>query len=340
LPKWRTKMKIVICICASLVLFLPLIASADDKQKKGNGGKAAHTAASSGAKAGKGAPATAGRAISHGPGIGGAQHNIGGAQHNAGNNLQRGGQTGHAQQGLTSHQEAQHGLNSHHDAQHDLTSHQEAKHGLNSHHEAQHDLTAQQEAKHSLSSGKGAQQGLNSRAGNGFKGQHVAGVSPNHPGNRGFARPNQFAGGHWRSGQHWRNYHALYSGYHRSWHDRGWWRGHYNRVVFVGGNYWGGNWYWDGGYWFPAWGYEPGYSAYVYDGPIFAYANLPPDQVVVNIQEALQDQGYYAGEIDGQLGQQTRDALAAYQRDHNLELTAAIDEATVQALGLTTAEEV
>jgi localization factor PodJL len=60
----------------------------------------------------------------------------------------------------------------------------------------------------------------------------------------------------------------------------------------------------------------------------------------VNIQEALQDQGYYAGEIDGQLGQQTRDALAAYQRDHNLELTAAIDEATVQALGLTTAEEV
>ena len=59
-----------------------------------------------------------------------------------------------------------------------------------------------------------------------------------------------------------------------------------------------------------------------------------------DIQEALQDQGYYAGEIDGQLGQQTRDALAAYQRDHNLELTAAIDEATVQALGLTTAEEV
>ncbi|PYK43055.1 MAG: hypothetical protein DME46_08535, partial [Verrucomicrobia bacterium] len=124
------------------------------------------------------------------------------------------------------------------------------------------------------------------------------------------------------------------------WHDRGWWRGHYNRVVFVGGNYWGGNWYWDGGYWFPAWGYDPVYSGYVYDGPIFAYANLPPDQVVVNIQEALQDQGYYAGEIDGQLGQQTRDALAAYQRDHNLELTAAIDEATVQALGLTNAEEV
>jgi len=321
-------MKIVICICASLVLFLPLIASADDKQKKGNGGKAAHTAASSGAKAGKGAPVTAGRAISHGPGIGGAQHN-------AGNNLQTSGQTGHPQHGLTSHQETKNGVAGSQETQHGLTSQQEAKHGLNSHHEAQHDLTSQQEAKHGLSSGKGAQQGVNARAGNGFKGQHAAGVSANHPLNRGFARSNQFAGH-----QHWRNYHVLYSGYHRSWHDRGWWRGHYNRVVYVGGNYWGGNWYWDGGYWFPAWGYVPGYAGYVYDGPIFAYDNLPPDQVVVNIQEALQDQGYYAGEIDGQLGQQTRDALAAYQRDHNLELTAAIDEATVQALGLTTAEEV
>ena len=321
-------MKIVICICASLVLFLPLIASADDKQKKGNGGKAAHTAASSGAKAGKGAPVTAGHAISHGPGIGGAQHN-------AGNNLQTSGQTGHPQHGLTSHQETKNGVAGSQETQHGLTSQQEAKHGLNSH----HDLTSQQEAKHGLSSGKGTQQGVNARAGDGFKGQHAAGVSANHPLNRGFARSNQFAG-HWRSGQHWRNYRALYSGYHRSWHDRGWWRGHYNRVVYVGGNYWGGNWYWDGGYWFPAWGYVPGYAGYVYDGPIFAYDNLPPDQVVVNIQEALQDQGYYAGEIDGQLGQQTRDALAAYQRDHNLELTAAIDEATVQALGLTTAEEV
>src|SRR5438067_283110 len=110
-------MKIVVYICASLVLFFPLIASADDKQKKGNGGKAAHTAASSGAEAGKGAPVTAGRAISHGPGIGGAQHNVGGAQHNvggaqhnAGNNLQTSGQTSHSQHGLTSHQETKNGL--------------------------------------------------------------------------------------------------------------------------------------------------------------------------------------------------------------------------------------
>src|SRR5205814_2994909 len=128
-------MKIVVYICASLVLFFPLIASADDKQKKGNAGKAAHTAASSGAKAGKGAPVTAGHAISHCPGIAGAQHK-------AGNNLQTSGQIGHPQHGLTSHQETKNGVAGSQETQYGLSSQQEAKHGLNSH----HDLTPQQEA--------------------------------------------------------------------------------------------------------------------------------------------------------------------------------------------------
>jgi hypothetical protein len=130
----------------------------------------------------------------------------------------------------------------------------------------------------------------------------------------------------------------LYAGYHRVWHDRGYWRSHYSTVTYVGGPYWGGNWYWDGGYWFPAWGYDPAFVGYLYDGPIFAYNNLPPDEVVINVQEALQDQGYYTGNIDGQFGDQTRDALGAYQRDHELEITAAIDEPTVQSLGLVTQE--
>jgi hypothetical protein len=275
----------------------------------------------------------AGRAFGRGSGSSRAEHNA------TGNNFQRGGQTGHTQGGLNADQGPQHGLNSHQKAQHGLNADEGAQHGLNSHQKVQHGLNSDQAAQHGLKSHQGEQHGLNARAGNDLKGRQAAKLSANHSVNRAFTREARFGGGHWRSGQHWRNYHALYAGYHRAWHDRGWWRGHYARVVYVGGNYWGGNWYWDGGYWFPAWGYDPVYSGYVYDGPIYAYANLPPDQVVVNIQEALQDQGYYAGEIDGQLGPQTRDALAAYQRDHNLELTAAIDEATVQALGLTTAEE-
>jgi hypothetical protein len=135
---------------------------------------------------------------------------------------------------------------------------------------------------------------------------------------------------HERGLTHIRNSHEVFRSYHRYVHDRGWWRYHYNRIVLVGGGYY----YWDGGYWFPAWGYDPGFVAYAYDGPIYSYNNLPPDQVIVTIQESLQDQGYYTGDVDGELGAKTRDAIAAYQRDHGLEVTAAVDEPTVQALGL------
>ena len=96
----------------------------------------------------------------------------------------------------------------------------------------------------------------------------------------------------------------------------------------------GGYYYWNAGYWYPAWGYDPALSFYVYDGPIYSYDNLPPDQVTMNVQAALQDQGYYTGEIDGLVGPKTREAIGTYQTDHNLEVTSAIDEPTVESLGL------
>jgi hypothetical protein len=192
-------------------------------------------------------------------------------------------------------------------------------------------------AQHGLNAHHGGEHGLHARAGKGLQGQRPGKLSANHAVNRRYVARNHWSG-HWRSGLRWRDHHALYVGYHRAWHDHWWWRSHYNRVAFVGGGYWGGHWYWDGGYWFPAWGYAPAYGGYIYDGPIFAYANLPPDEVVVNVQEVLQDQGYYTGDVDGQLGTRTRDALASYQRDHQLEVTAAIDEPTVQSLGLASDE--
>jgi hypothetical protein len=128
-----------------------------------------------------------------------------------------------------------------------------------------------------------------------------------------------------------RNYRDVFHNYRPIRHDRFWYRTHYDRVVVVGGGYY----YWDAGYWYPAWGYDPAFSFYVYDGPIYSYENLPPDQVIVNVQTELQDQGYYTGDVDGQLGPKTRDALATYQSDHNLEVTSAVDEPTVEALGLT-----
>jgi N-acetylmuramoyl-L-alanine amidase len=63
-------------------------------------------------------------------------------------------------------------------------------------------------------------------------------------------------------------------------------------------------------------------------------ADLPPDQVVANVQTALQEQGYYHGPINGVLGSDTRAAIANYQRDHGLYTTSAIDESTLAALGM------
>jgi hypothetical protein len=123
---------------------------------------------------------------------------------------------------------------------------------------------------------------------------------------------------------------AAFHNYNRTWHDRGWWRNQHSRIVFVLGGWW----YWNTGYWYPAWGYDP-YAWYPYDGPIYTgYANLTPDQVVVNVQVALRDQGYYAGAVDGAMGPQTRAALAAFQGDNGLAVTSAVDQPTLQTLGV------
>jgi hypothetical protein len=117
----------------------------------------------------------------------------------------------------------------------------------------------------------------------------------------------------------------------RTFHDRDWWRDHFHtRFVLFGGGYY----YWNSGYWYPAYGYSPIYNTYAYDEPIYGYNNLAPGQVLENVQLALRDQGYYRGEIDGLVGPQTRAALAAYQRDSGLVVTAAVDEPTLVTLGL------
>ena len=113
------------------------------------------------------------------------------------------------------------------------------------------------------------------------------------------------------------------------WHDRNWWKQNCNTIVFVNSAYY----FLDAGYWYPAWGYDPG-AYYAYDGPIYAYNDLSPDQVVANVQAALQQQGYYHGDVDGLLGPLTRAAAATYQRDHGLYVTSAIDRPTLESLGM------
>jgi hypothetical protein len=122
----------------------------------------------------------------------------------------------------------------------------------------------------------------------------------------------------------------VFVNYQPQWHDQWWWTSHHNHIVFV----FGSPYYWDAGYWYPAWGYDPG-ASYYYDGPIYASnPEMDPGQTVANVQSALQQQGYYQGEIDGVLGPQTRAALAEYQSAQGLEPTGAVDEPTLETLGM------
>jgi len=173
------------------------------------------------------------------------------------------------------------------------------------------------------------------RNANEFRNRNVAinrnrNLAGNRTGNAAYYR-----GGNARITNNWRGdafggqRYAAFRNYNRQWHDRNWWRSHYDRIVFVNNGWY----YWNAGYWFPAWGYAPSVS-YVYDGPIYGYNGLSPDQVTVNVQEQLARAGYYDGPIDGLLGPMTREAIAAYQADNGLAVTSAIDEPTLATLGL------
>jgi hypothetical protein len=116
----------------------------------------------------------------------------------------------------------------------------------------------------------------------------------------------------------------------RNRHDRTWWRQRFTVIVLAGGGYY----YWNAGYWFPAFGYDPANDYYPYEGPIYTYGNLLPDQVIINVQRALQQLGYYSGSLTGSLNSITRQAIATYQGDAGLDVNGIVDAPTVTALGL------
>jgi hypothetical protein len=123
----------------------------------------------------------------------------------------------------------------------------------------------------------------------------------------------------------------VYRSYHPERHDRGWYSSHYPRVELIAGGYY----YFNNNYWYPAWGYDPGHEYYAYDAPIYSGKHAePPDKVIASVQAALQEMGYYKGEVDGLIGPLTRDALTKYQTDNGMTVTAVIDEPTLDALGM------
>jgi hypothetical protein len=137
-------------------------------------------------------------------------------------------------------------------------------------------------------------------------------------------------GNHIPECEKWRD--SRYNGfrnYTATWHDADWWKSHHPRIVFVCGGWY----YWHANYWFPASGYHPD-AVYAYDGPIYAYNDLAPDQAIANVQATLHELGYYHGPINGYLDSATRAAIANYQSGHGLYTTSAIDEPTLASLGM------
>jgi hypothetical protein len=147
--------------------------------------------------------------------------------------------------------------------------------------------------------------------------------------------PENTARKHWHNKKDHRSYADAFRCHWHEWHDRQWWHNNCDTIVFVSTGYY----FLDGSYWYPAWGYDPLQTYNDYDGPIYTYGDLLPDEVIANVQTTLQDAGYYSGPITGSLNGETRAALANFQRDYGLPITGAIDEPTVETLGLYQTDE-
>ena len=91
----------------------------------------------------------------------------------------------------------------------------------------------------------------------------------------------------------------------------------------------------DGGYYTPYYDYSYPYD-YSYDyGPDVSYSySTSGGSLTADVQQALVAQGYNPGGVDGAMGPQTRDAIAAFQGDHGLSPTGQLNGATLGALGL------
>ena len=127
--------------------------------------------------------------------------------------------------------------------------------------------------------------------------------------------------------------------WHRDWDRRHAHFDHGHFFVFVGG-FWCGL---DAGI-FP-WDYLPYYAGDYY--PYDYYTDLQPDYntaadngapvadpTVEATQERLAQLGYYNGPVDGIFGPMTRDAVAKYQIDNQLDVTGSLSPDTLQSLGV------
>ena len=55
---------------------------------------------------------------------------------------------------------------------------------------------------------------------------------------------------------------------------------------------------------------------------------------IMQIQQALKDDGFYSGPVDGVLRESTREAIQSFQRSNHLAVTGSVDDEIAQELGV------
>ena len=137
--------------------------------------------------------------------------------------------------------------------------------------------------------------------------------------------------------------------WHHDWDRR---RAHFDHghaFVFIDGFWWGldpgfypfedyagGTYPYDYNYGYP-YDYYGGYGGdYDYNNnPGYDAADQYSNNATVSaVQSQLAKLGYYRGVIDGTLGDETEDAIARYEEDHDLSVTGTVTAAALQSLGL------
>jgi hypothetical protein len=89
------------------------------------------------------------------------------------------------------------------------------------------------------------------------------------------------------------------------------------------------------GYGYPYYGpYPYGYGYYSQPRVIYSDRGLTDDATVAAVQRRLSRAGYYHGAIDGVIGNGTRRAVAAYERNNGLPVDGRIDRQLLATMGL------
>ena len=90
-------------------------------------------------------------------------------------------------------------------------------------------------------------------------------------------------------------------------------------------------------------GYPYGYGAYPYGygygyyqprTAVYADVNITDDATVAAVQRRLKRGGYYHGSVDGVIGEGTRSAIRAFERNNGLLVDGRIDPRLLRTMGL------